>query len=157
MTEIKYYKAAEALLHNYNMLKISIENAKLEIEEVKNKDIVIKGISYDGIKSSPTFEIKSQTEDITIKNIEYIDLLTKRIEITQNKLSRLDNAIDSLNEIEKQIIKMRYIEGLQWYQIAYKMRYTERWCKQLRTQAVTKMAVGLYGEKAIREHNILRQ
>lgn len=146
-----YYKSTESLLYNYNMLKVSIENMKLEIEETEKNDGAT-GIKYDGISTSPTFKFSSQTEDTSIRNIETIDLLKKRIEITENKIERADNAIEALNGAEKDVIIKRYLEGKQWYIVAYEVNYNERWCKELRKRAIEKIAIGLYGYRALLEH-----
>lgn len=146
-----YYKSTESLLYNYNMLKVSIENMKLEIEETEKNDGTT-GIKYDGVQTSPTFKFSSQTEDTSIRNIETIDLLKKRIEITENKIERVDNAIEALNGAEKDVIIKRYLEGKQWYIVAYEVNYNERWCKELRKRAIEKIAIGLYGYRALLEH-----
>ena len=146
-----YYKSTESLLYNYNMLKVSIENMKLEIEETEKNDGTT-GIKYDGVQTSPTFKFSSQTEDTSIRNIETIDLLKKRIEITENKIERVDNAIEALNGTEKDVIIKRYLEGKQWYIVAYEVNYNERWCKELRKRAIEKIAIGLYGYRALLEH-----
>ena len=143
-----YYKSTESLLYNYNMLKVSIENMKLEIEETEKND-GITGIKYDGVQTSPTFKFSSQTEDTSIRNIETIDLLKNRIEITENKIERVDNAIEALNGAEKDVIIKRYLEGKQWWQIAYEVKYSERHCRRIRSEAICKLAVGLYGEEVI--------
>jgi DNA-directed RNA polymerase specialized sigma24 family protein len=147
----KYYKSTESLLYNYNMLKVSIENMKLEIEETKKED-GMTAIEYSDEKTSPTFKITSQTEDTAIRNIEHTDLLRKRIEITQNKITRLDNAINGLNKNERDVIIKRYIEGKQWYIVAYEVNYNERWCKELRKRAIERLTIGLYGYTALLEH-----
>ena len=48
--------------------------------------------------------------------------LEKRIKITESKLERIDRAIEALNDTEKQIITERYINGKQWWQVAYSVR-----------------------------------
>lgn len=146
----KYYKSTESLLYNYNMLKVSIENMKIEIEEVREED-GMTAIEYSTEKTSPTFKITSQTEDTAIKNIEYADLLKRRIELTQNKITRLDNAIEVLPETEKEIIVKYYIEGKEWWKVAGEVHCNERWCRELRKRAINKISVGIYGYTAVIE------
>lgn len=153
MTGIKdrHYKLTEKLLYNYNMLKASIKNMKQEINELENDVVGPSSISYETEKTGKTYKTNRPTEETAIKNITYIDLLEKRIEMTQSKIERIDRSIEALNEVEKQVVRLRYIDSIQWFQIAYKLKYTERWCKHLRTQAIKKIAVGIYGETAISE------
>lgn len=156
MSEIKekYYRATEKLLYNYKMLKVSIENMKAEIEELK-KESGITGIDYKKEKTSETYKITQPTEEQSLRNITQEYLLRKRIEITQSKIDKIDRAINKLNEREKEIIKMFYIDGKQWYEIAFAVKYSERHCKRIRQQAIKKIAVGIYGEDALEGMSLL--
>lgn len=145
----KYYKNIERLLYNYNMLKINIEIADKQLDELKESD-GMTSITYDEEKSSPTHKFHSQTEDTAIRNITVEDLIIKRKEKLRNKLEILNLLISGLNNIEKKVIEMYYIEGRQWWQVAYEVKYSERWCKHIRTEAIKKLSIGLYGEEAIR-------
>ncbi|KNF08540.1 hypothetical protein CLPU_6c00260 [Gottschalkia purinilytica] len=145
MERDNYYKSVESLLYNYTMFKASIENMEAEIKEIEIED-GLRSLSYENEKTSCTNEINRSTENIAIRKIEHKDLLKKRIEIIDSKLRRLDNAINALNELENKIITKRYFEGKQWYIIAYELSYNERWCRQVRKQAISKLAIGLYGD-----------
>ncbi|MBU5292807.1 DUF1492 domain-containing protein [Anaerosalibacter bizertensis] len=144
----KYYKNIERLLYNYNMLKINIEIADKQLEELKNED-GMNAITYDKEKTSPTFKITSQTEDTAMRNIAAEDLIIKRKEKLKNKLEIIKMLLDGLNEAERKVIEMYYFENLQWWKVAYEVKYSERHCKRIRTEAIKKLSVGLYGEKAM--------
>ena len=53
------------------MMKVHIENIEEEIKFVKG-DIGLQGISYDGISTSPTNEIKSSVENTVLSIQEEI-------------------------------------------------------------------------------------
>ncbi|MTI49688.1 MAG: hypothetical protein FH761_17800 [Firmicutes bacterium] len=144
----KYYKSTEKILYSYKMLKVSIDNLESEIVELK-KESGMGAINYDTQKTSPTFKINKNTEDQAIKNITEIDLKEKLIEVTTNKISRIERALDALNDKEKTIVEMRYFEGKQWFEIAYKIQYSERHCKRIRSNTIKKLAIGIYGERAV--------
>ncbi len=144
----KYYRNIERLLYNYNMLKINIEITDKQLEELKEEDR-LTGINYEGVQISETYKFHSQTEDAAEKNITAEELILKRKEKLEDKLETLDKLIEGLNSIEKTIIKMYYIQGKQWWQIAYEVRYSERHCRRMRSEAIGKLAVGLHGERAI--------
>ena len=146
----KYYKNIERLLYNYNMLKINIEIADKQLEELKGED-GMSGIAYDGVQTSETYKFNSQTENAAERNITAEELTLRRKEKLENKLETLDRLIEGLNEIEKTVIEMYYIENRQWWKVAYKIKYSERHCKRIRSEAIGKLAVGLYGEKAMEE------
>ena len=144
----KHYKSVEKLLYNYNMLKINIEILNHQLEELK-KEEGMTGISYDGEKTGKTYRFHSQTEETAINNIELEELINKKKEKLQSKLDMLDRLTEGLNDIERDIIRMYYIEGKQWWQIAYEVKYSERHCRRIRAEAICKLAVGLYGEEVI--------
>lgn len=144
----KYYKSVEKLLYNYNTLKINIEITDKQLEELKEEDGVT-AIDYDGVSVSDTNKFHSQTENTAIRNIKVEELLKKRKEKLQSKLDMLDKLTEGLNEVERDIVRMYYIEGKQWWQIAYEVKYSERHCRRIRSDAIGKLAVGLYGEEVI--------
>jgi len=144
----QYYKETEYLLYNYKMFEISIKNMEREIEHLKKEDGTT-AIEYDGVKTSPTYKFSSMTEDTALSITERIDYLEHSIRRIRNKLESIDKAISGLTDVEQDIIKGRYINGHQWYVIAYKARYSERHCKRIRTNAIIKIAIGLYGDKVI--------
>lgn len=144
----KYYKSVEKLLYNYNMLKINIEITGKQLEELKHED-GMTGISYDGEKTGKTYKFHSQTEDTAVRNIGVEELLKKRKEKLQNKIDIIDRLLEGLNDIERTIIEMHYIKGKQWWRIAYEVKYSERHCRRIRSEAICKLAVGLYGEEVL--------
>ena len=146
-TMVNYYKATEKFLYNYNSLKASIENMKQEIEEMEYFGIT--ALDYKQEPVGKTYAFHSTTENEAIKITNKKEILGTRIKLLENKLERIDRAVEALNEIEQKIIKLRYYEGRQWWQIAYEMKYSEKWCKELRRRAVQKVAIGLFGEDAL--------
>jgi len=148
---MNYYKATEKFLYNYNSLKASIENMKQEIEEMDYREI--SAINYQKEPVSETYAFHSATEESAIYAAERKNLLEKRIKITESKLERIDRAIEALNDTERQVIIERYINGKQWWQVAYAVKYNERWCREVRRNAVNKIAIGLFGEQALPEYS----
>ncbi len=144
----KYYKSVEKLLYNYNMLKINIEIMDKQLEELKEED-GLTSIPFNGVSISKTNKIHSQTEDTAMRKIEAEELLRKRKEKLENKLETINKLLTGLNDVERRIIVMYYIHGLQWWQIAYEVKYSERHCRRIRSEAICKLAVGLYGEEVI--------
>lgn len=143
-----YYKETEYLLYNYKMFEISIKNMQNEIENLKKEDGA-SAINYSGIQTSPTNKFSSSTENTALSISERIDYLEHSIKRMKNRLESINEALEGLTEIERDIITKRYIEGSQWYVIAYHVKYTERWCKQLRSKAIKKLIIGIFGDKAI--------
>lgn len=148
----KYYKETEHLLYNYNMFQISIENLKQEIEHLKKED-GIKSVDYQQATTSQTYQYKSVVEDIVLAVSDRIHCLERSIERMQNKIDAINRALDGLTKTERQIIQKRYFEGKPWYVIAYEVAYNERWCKELRRRAISKIAIGIHGDTALLRHD----
>lgn len=109
----------------------------------------ISAIDYEKEPTSETYAFHSATEEAGIYIADRKNLLEKRIKITEGKTERIDRAIAALNDTERQIITERYIEGRQWWQVAYSVKINERWCREIRKRAVNKIAIGLFGEEAL--------
>lgn len=73
------YKKTEWMLYNYKMLKVSIENLKSEVEELKMDTVSTGAIRYDKEKTSPTYNIVCTTEEEAIRNIERIESWKSRL------------------------------------------------------------------------------
>lgn len=143
--EHNYYKETEYLLYNYKMFQISIKNMEQEIEYLKKEDGV-SGISYDGINTSPTHKFSSLTEDAALSNREKIHYLERIIEKHRRTIESINRAMEGLSEVERIILEQKYIEGKQWWQVGSVVKYSERHCKRIRTEAVNKLIVGIYGK-----------
>lgn len=144
----KHYKSIEKILKNYNMLKLNIEIADKQLQRLEEDD-GLKGVSYDKEQLSKTYKFISATEDTAIEKIIKKDKIEKDKDKSQEWISIMDRLINELDDVEKEILKMYYMEGMQWWQIAHKVKYSERWCKELRTKAIRKLVVGLYGKEAL--------
>lgn len=151
---LNYYKATEKFLYNYNSLKASIENMKQEIEEIDYLEI--SAVNYEKEPTSETYTFHSITEEAAIYTADKKSLLEQRIKITEGRIDRIDRAIEALNDTERQIITDRYINGRQWWEVAYSVKFNERWCKEIRRRAVEKIAIGLFGEEAIHKDSTNR-
>ena len=126
------------------MKKINIENLKQEIEYVK-EDTEMKGISYDGICSSPTNEVKSIVESTVLGNMEKIEYLEHLIKRHQVDLDKLERSLEALEEIERTIVIEKYINAKQWWQVASMVRFSETHARRIRKQAINKLKIGIYG------------
>jgi len=143
---MNYYKATEKYLYNYNSLKASIENMQKEITEMEYAGMSAMDPAHIPAK---TYKYYSPSEDEAIRIAEKKTALQKRIKSTRGKLERIDRAIEALSEVERRIITERYIQCRPWWEVAYSAKYNERWCREIRWKAVRKVAIGLFGEKAL--------
>lgn len=144
----KYYKEIEYKLYNYNMFKIGIENLKKEIEYLESDEVrSLNAITYDEERTGKTNKISNVIESTMLSISEKILFKEMNIKRLENKIQAIDRALEVLTDIEREVIKLRYIEGKQWYIVAYNVNYNERWCKELRKRAIDKLIIGIYGEE----------
>ncbi|SKC82995.1 hypothetical protein [Maledivibacter halophilus] len=150
----EYYKMAEECLKSYNLVVAHVEELKRELKEIDMED-GIKAINYLSSKTSPTNKIEKVVEDTAISNITRKDLVLKQIELYEYKISKIEEAINSLEEKEQKIIESKYIQGNQWYIVAHEENYSEKWCKKIRNTAINKLTLVLYGKEALIESKFL--
>ena len=127
-------------LQDYGAYKAGIENLKITIEDVAEEGM---GINYDKDPSGPTNKFNSIVENASIKidklNIEH------RIKVMTNIINKIDKALSSLNDIEKEVITNRCIKGFYYYQFCYKIGASERTAKRIKKEALKKMVIAIFG------------
>lgn len=141
---MNYNGITEKYLYNYRPLKASIENMKKEINDLNY--YICSSLKLDNIGG---IGYKGSITEMAAINIQEKKNNT-RFEIIKLE-NRIDRSIEVLSEIEKYIIEEKYFEGQEWWKIAYELRYSERWCKELRRRALIRIAISLFGEKAMKE------
>lgn len=126
----------ESWLYNYKGIKISIENLKLELESI---DVLA---SSDPCKENcKTNKFNSNVEN----TVSQKETLEQKINITENKLCRLDKALGALNVIELKVIEKFYFEGLHYYEFSHEIPCSERSCKRIRKRALNKIIIAMNG------------
>jgi hypothetical protein len=144
----KYYKRLEQDLYNYKYLKLSIDNIKQDIEEYERADGV-GAIDFDRIQISSTNAFSSIVENATISNMEKLDFLEHCMNKADSVIKKIDKAMELLEVTEYSIVTSYYIDNLQWFEVGYKVHMSERGCRYVRSEALRKMAISIYGETAV--------
>lgn len=156
MIQIKkeYYKMTEECLESYKLIKAYIETLQSQLKEI---DIIFKRKSivyYDG-NDRKTYNLKRTLEQEDVEIIEKRENIIFNIEKFNEKVTRIDKALHSIDENAKKILIYKYIYGYQWKKISSEVSYNERWCKEIRKRAITKIALVLYGQGALKEYSFL--
>ncbi len=144
------YSQVEGILYNYKLIKASIENNKLKLEniELEDPEDAMPSTSY-GEPSSKTNKINRAVENAAMRNIEKKERIKKElnrnIKRETNKIKIINNALTGLSEIEKSIVTMFYIEDKTWMQVADEMNYSTSWCQELRCMAMDKILLIING------------
>lgn len=146
------FRFTEKLLYNYKEMQYHINELESDITKIKAGDILsIRAIRYDDIKTSATNNISKQTEDKVINIVSYIQDLEIEAYKEKKLKNKLDKAINNLSPIHRQIIQLRYQEGLEWKYICDKVCYEERQLRTKKNEAVKSIAIALFGSRVYRE------
>jgi hypothetical protein len=147
------FKFTEKILYGYKDIEDFIENTEQKIKYMKLEENIttVGAIAYDSIQVSPTFNIGRMTERKAIDRIEEETEL--KIELYRNKKLKkeIDQIINNLTPIHKDIVKYRYIDGLQWIEITEKLNYEERQLRNKKNEAVKSVARKLFGAKVFKD------
>jgi DNA-directed RNA polymerase specialized sigma subunit len=125
-------------LQGYSYYKQAIENIELNIKEIEFEILGTPGMSNEE-KTSRSNSFHSATEDQAIKLINQKDALKALLRKKELIINKIDNALSSLTDEEKHIIRMFYIEGKSWREISININYAERTCRLKREKALKKM------------------
>ena len=150
MTKIKqkYYKRLEQDLYNYKYLKLSIDNIKHDIADYEREDGV-GAIDFDRIQISSTNAFSSIVENATISNSEKLDYMEHCLHRVADRIAKIDIAMWELEADERIIVEEKYMNSKQWWQVAIRIRLSERQCRRITSEALRKMAVAIHGITAI--------
>ena len=136
------YRKAERKLYEYTYNKAIIKNRTVELEAIENeytRDGYIKeGISYDRIITSPTNSKFSIETWLLYHNEEYDRLLGEKSRAVK-EVKIIDNALEVLNNLEKEVIELRYFKDKTWIEISKKIERSTSNCKQIRVEAIEKI------------------
>ena len=169
MSEHRLYKKVCILLTDYNVMLARIRNIDLDLTRIPAMDTpedAIEGLYFSkeqgGIPASGS--ISDRTSTVALKWSEEFFEVNRDISMHRRSLEfekrclaqvvkKLDNAMESLEPLQREIIKMFYVEKKNWPQITVALYdksrsyYTERHCRRLRAAAITCMVKAMFGVK----------
>ena len=145
-----YIRETKRLLQNYNKMKVAALNLTEEIkaQEMLLRDESIASIQYgDDRIGGGTRELTS-TEAAVVRRIKMeghiTDMRIRRDEI-ERTIRAIDRAFESLDDVDAELLKERYINGRSWAEIAELLNYTEKWAREKGGRALRDMALMLFG------------
>lgn len=139
----EHYQRTESLMYKYKFMKLGLENMEEELRaSVTNNGV---GSVDPGKEVFKTNKFHSVTETAAIQNIETakIKRLKKSILLSRRQLDKIDQILEELREEEREVIELFYFRGKQWFEIASKLNYSEKWCGMLRKKALEKISIAL--------------
>jgi RNA polymerase sigma factor (sigma-70 family) len=133
------YKKTEALLYEYKTLVAEVKNLAIEIEELEHDYKGCGAISYEE-KTGPTNAFNSSVENEMLERRRRLNLLEDLKFKKDNQVKKIDNALESLDERSKDIVKLKYFEKVSNRNIANRLNVTEIWLCTLIKDAVNQIS-----------------
>ena len=135
------FKKTERILYNYSMLKAEINNLELEIEELENEYEGIGAISYEE-RSGNTNKISDSVANEIIFREKEIYRLNKMKRSKEILLSKINNALEVLDENERKVVHYRYLNGKRtWMQVGEILSMHSNYCcNTLRVNTINKLS-----------------
>ncbi|MBE6068835.1 MAG: siderophore-interacting protein [Clostridium lundense] len=133
------YKKTDGVLFNYKTIKAEIDNLELEIEEVKSEVNGVKSVTYDE-RTSPTNAFNSSVENEVLKKDKLISKLLKEKASKERLISKIDNALNTLSDEERKIIKLRCFDKMEWNKVGALINRDGDYCGRIKRKAINKIS-----------------
>lgn len=147
-----YIEMTFGYLRNYNKFLIVIENLKSEKEAklllLADQSVAIS--KYGDDSAGGVCEL-NQTEAAASRRMETqaeIEKINREIAELQRILSKVDRAINGLNEEDQRVITMFYLDRRSWREIADALYCSADWARKRGKKAVSEIAFMIFGGKA---------
>lgn len=132
------FKKIEAILYNYPIKKIEIDNLKLELENMKDEYIGCGVIGY-GEKIGSTNKFNSMVENEAEKRIARQNMLANKIKFKENELKKIENSLKILDERERSIVEMKYFKKYGNPKIAFELNVVTGYVTELKKNVIKKL------------------
>ena len=110
-------------LENCRSAKGEIESLRERMERIKSdRERMTQVIT--GMPQSKGQE-KSRIEELTTKLMELEEQLADKLWQRETEIKEVEAWIETLKPHQQDVVRMRYIEGRKWRQIARKLNYTK--------------------------------
>ena len=112
-------------LKEYTSIKKELKQIQFKLKELEERKTSIKSMIISDMNVQ-TSHNNNSIEDLLIKIEECIEEYNKKEIKLYNKQLEIENCINNLEPIERIIMRLRYIEGKTFEQIAVDLNYSWR-------------------------------
>ena len=110
-------------LRNYQNIKKEREQIRNQLEEIETALYYPKIQNLDGMPGAGPKEGNPQ-ENLIIHHIELQERYWAKLEELAAEQLAIEDAIESLDETERMLLRYRYIDGLKWEEVCVKIGYS---------------------------------
>lgn len=137
------FSRTEGKLFSYNKTIVEIKCLEIDIEYLKKDVIGCKAINYSTEKTGTTNNISNPIENEIRKKELEINKLERKKNEKEKSIKKIDEALNLLEEIEKNIVRLRYFSNKrsapEWKYIAKMIGYSEKQCRNIRDDMINKI------------------
>ena len=148
-----YISITRRWLKDYNLFRATIAHMEKDIEAQQaalHRDVAAPIAKYGDMLKGGSAElngVESAASERMARERDMYQAMINRDDI-KRQVERIDSAIDTLAEDEREVIREHYIEGDSWEHIGQNRHYSERWARDKGGKALKKVAFVLFGLKA---------
>jgi DNA-directed RNA polymerase specialized sigma subunit len=125
-------------LRNYQTIKREREQLRQQLEEIEAALYYPKVQQLTGMPHGGTKEGNPQ-EELIIHHIELQDRYRAKLEELAAEQLAIEEAIESLDPTARMLLRYRYIDGLKWEEVCYRLNYSWRQTHRLHGEALQKL------------------
>lgn len=151
-----YVSTIVRYLKTYNNLTVWLENMRAE---KVGKEQVLLAIdapiaSYSltagcgGGDGGSRVEGDVEKRIVIEEKVKELDINIREVETT---ISKVDRALDGLDDESKQVVSMRFVDKRKWQYIAMTMHCSEKSCRNISEKALEQLSVMVFGPRALPE------
>lgn len=141
-----YVNAVYGYLKNYNKFKTQVKILGIKIKDKEQEMETFGGAkiaNYNITGGSSGGSVSNEVEQRAFLKMKLQDELKQmhnnRVHL-QRRMELIDEAIQSLNDTEQKIVRMKFIDGYRWMFVSCECGYSERQCQNIGKKAVQKLA-----------------
>ncbi|MBU3185644.1 DUF1492 domain-containing protein [Clostridium estertheticum] len=143
---MNYIEEAEEYLTNYDNLKISLENLRMDVIELDETFKSIKAINYSGM---PHGSGAGEPSDAILNKMFQRDQKKVMYDETLNVITRMEKIFANLQEADMKILRLWYIDGYRCEQLIKDLNCSESTIFRNKRKAIRVLAIQLFGLKGI--------
>jgi DNA-directed RNA polymerase specialized sigma24 family protein len=126
-------------LKEYRKIKVEIRAIELDIEELQDdENIGTAPISYEE-RTGKTNKFNSYTENVAISLVDKIEKLQREKRAKERAVERIENALNILDNNEKEVLELKYIKGYRWNTVTFKLDRSYQQCKRIEKDALSRI------------------
>ena len=148
-------KETKRILGQYNKMKVAVQNLTEEIEArtaaLQGESVAIARYGDEPMGGTSELTATEAAAERRMKTMADIAVMEQRKQDMERTLRAVDRALSCLSADDERLVRGRYINCCDWWQVAREAGYTEKWARDKGGRALRDVALMVFGvsEKSI--------